>query len=162
MNPISEEKENRSVGQRVESMAIYLGRRTLQQERDLLRSRQQLMQQQGALRKHIQSLLRRNSFHYKAKTQRKTHWRKHHYGWLERTVEGCSGSLKTNLSLLLRQLKGLHEILVASDPTVPCVFVDVMQADHYMPTRSACTADHPHFCLFTFSDLLDGGRERMS
>ncbi len=59
-------------------------------DRDLLRSRQQLVQQQGALRKHIQSLLRRNGLHYKAQTQRKTHWRKHHYGWLARTV--ASGS----------------------------------------------------------------------
>ena len=45
-----------------------------EQDRDLLRSRQQLMQQQGDLRRHIQSLLRRNGLHYKAETQRKTHW----------------------------------------------------------------------------------------
>ena len=38
----------------------------LEQDRDLLRSRQQLMQQQGHLRRHIQSLLRRNGLHYKA------------------------------------------------------------------------------------------------
>jgi transposase len=85
----------------------------VEHDRDLLRSRHQLMQQQGALRKHIQSLLRRNGFHYKAQTQRKTHWRKHHYGWLDRTVEGCSTGLRTNLSLLLRQLKSLDDILVA-------------------------------------------------
>ncbi len=85
----------------------------IERDRDLLRSRHQLMQQQGALRKHIQSLLRRNGFHYKAETQRKTHWRKHHYSWLERTVEGCSTGLRTNLSLLLRQLKSLDDILVA-------------------------------------------------
>ncbi len=83
----------------------------LEQDRDLLRSRQQLMQHQGMVRRHIQSLLRRNGFHYKAETQRKSHWQKHHYGWLERTVEGCSGSLKANLSLLLRQLKSLDDIL---------------------------------------------------
>ena len=71
------------------------------------------MQQQGDLRRHIQSLLRRNGFHYKAQTERKTHWRTHHYGWLARTVEGCSGSLKVNLSLLFRQLKNLDEILAA-------------------------------------------------
>jgi transposase len=61
----------------------------LEQDRDLLRSRQQLLQQQCALRRHIQSLLRRNGLHYKAETQRKTHWRTHHYGWLERTIEGA-------------------------------------------------------------------------
>ena len=85
----------------------------LEQDRDLLRSRQQLMHQQGALRRHIQSLLRRNGLHYKAETQRKTHWQTHHYGWLEKTIEGCSGSLKVNLSLLVRQLKSLDESLAA-------------------------------------------------
>jgi hypothetical protein len=72
-----------------------------------------LIQQQGALRRRIQSLLRRNGFHYKAQTQRMTHWRKHHYGWLDTTVEGCCAGLRTNLSLLLRQLKSLDAILVA-------------------------------------------------
>ena len=85
----------------------------VEQDRDLLRSRQQLMQQQGSLRRHIQSLLRRNGLHYKAETEHKTHWRIHHYGWLNRTVEGCSGSLQVNLALLLRQLNSLDEILAA-------------------------------------------------
>ena len=85
----------------------------VEHDRDLLRSRQQLMHQQGALRRHIQSLLRRNGFDYKAQTQRKTHWGKHHYAWLEKTIERCSAGLRTNVSLLLRQLKSLDAILVA-------------------------------------------------
>ena len=84
-----------------------------EQDRDLLRSRQQLMKQQNDLRRHIQSLLRRNGRHYKAETQNKTHWTKHHYCWLERTAEGCSGSLSVNLQLLLRQLKSINEIVAA-------------------------------------------------
>jgi transposase len=84
-----------------------------EQDRDLLRSRQQLMKQQNDLRRHIQSLLRRNGLHYKAETNNKTHWTKHHYCWLERTVEGCSGGLGTNLQLLLRQLKSINEIVGA-------------------------------------------------
>ena len=65
----------------------------VEHDRDLLRSRQQLMQQQGTLRKHIQSLLRRNGFHYKAQTRRKTHWRKHHYtlGWTEQLKRVLQG-----------------------------------------------------------------------
>lgn len=47
------------------------------------------------------------------RTGNKTHWTKHHYGWLERTIDGLSGSLKVNLELLLRQLKGLNDILSA-------------------------------------------------
>ena len=84
-----------------------------EQDRDLLRSRQQLMKQQNDLRRHIQSLLRRNGLHYKAETNNKTPWTKHHCCWLERTVEGCSGSLGTNLQLLLRQLESINEIVSA-------------------------------------------------
>ena len=81
------------------------------------------MQQQGMLRRHIQSLLRRNGFHYKAETQRKAHWQSHHYGWLERTVEGCSGSLKVNLSLLLRQLRSLDATVAAYGEEVEALAV---------------------------------------
>ncbi len=42
----------------------------VEQDRDLLRSRQQLIQLQGSLRRHIGSLLRRNGLHYKAATAR--------------------------------------------------------------------------------------------
>jgi transposase len=82
-----------------------------EQDRDLLRSRQNLVQQQAQVRKHMQALLRRNALHYKAETGNKSHWTKYHYGWLERTVEASTGSLKVNLTLLLRQLKGLNSIV---------------------------------------------------
>jgi transposase len=81
------------------------------------------MQQQGMLRRHVQSLLRRNGFHYKAETARKTHWQTHHYSWVERTVEGCSGSLKVNLSLLLRQLRSLDDILAVYGEEVEALAV---------------------------------------
>jgi len=80
-----------------------------EQDRDLLRSRQKVMQQRNQLRKHLQAVLRRNGLHYKAQTQYKSHWTKHHYFWLARTIDGLSGSLKVNLELLLRQLKTLNE-----------------------------------------------------
>lgn len=83
------------------------------QDRDLLRSRQQLIQLQGLLSRHIGSLLRRDGLHYKAETARKTHWQTHHYGWLDRTIKGCSGSLRVNLGLLVRQLKSFDGILAA-------------------------------------------------
>jgi transposase len=52
----------------------------VEQDRDLLRSRQRLIHQQGDLRRHIQSLLRRNGLHYKAECASKTHWRTHQQG----------------------------------------------------------------------------------
>ena len=67
----------------------------VEQDRDLLRSRQRVIQrlfiqQQGDLRRHIQSLLQRNGLHYNAECASKTHWRAHHCllqfgaGWTER------------------------------------------------------------------------------
>jgi hypothetical protein len=61
----------------------------VEQDRDLLRSRQRLIQQQGDLRRHMLSLLR-NGLHYKAECASKTHWRTHHFfglgaGWTERS-----------------------------------------------------------------------------
>jgi transposase len=84
-----------------------------EKDRDLLRSRQQVMKQQTDLRRHIQSLLRRNGLHYKAETNNRTHWTKHHYCWLERKIEESSGSLGVNLRLLLRQLKSITEVVAA-------------------------------------------------
>ena len=70
------------------------------------------MQQRTQLRKHLQSVLCRSRLHYKAETGNKSHWTKHHYCWLVRTIDGLSGSLKVNLELLLRQLKALNEVLI--------------------------------------------------
>lgn len=64
----------------------------LEADRDLLRSRQNLMDQRTKLHGHIQSLLRRHGWHCKAQTQNKTHWTQRHHQWLERTVEGLSGA----------------------------------------------------------------------
>ena len=83
-----------------------------EQDRDLLRSRQKVLLQRTQLRKHLHAVLRRNGLHYKAQTGNKSHWTKHHYGWLQRTIKGSSGSLKVNLTLLLRQIRRLDEVLV--------------------------------------------------
>ena len=62
----------------------------------------------------MQSLLRRNGLHYKAETGNKTHWTKHHHGWLECTINDLSG----NLELLLRQLKAMNDILTGYDQQI--------------------------------------------
>ncbi|MGB5707047.1 MAG: IS110 family transposase [Arenicellales bacterium] len=82
-----------------------------EQDRDLIRSRQKLLEQQTELRTHVQALLRRNGRYFKAETRYKTHWTKPHYLWLERTVERASGSFKVNLGLLIHQLKSVAHIL---------------------------------------------------
>jgi transposase len=45
----------------------------VEQDRDLLRSRQRLMHQREQVRRHLQAILRRNGLHYKAETQHKSH-----------------------------------------------------------------------------------------
>ena len=89
-----------------------------EQDRDLLRTRQNLLKQRTDLRKHMQSLLRRNGLHYKVETGNKSHWTKHHYDWLERVIDGLSGSVKVNLVLLLRQLKGMNDIVAEYDQQI--------------------------------------------
>jgi transposase len=91
---------------------------TQEQDRDLLRTRQHLVEQQTALRKHLQALLRRNGFHDKAQTQSRTYWTLHHSSWLERTIAATSGSLNVNLELLLQHLKGLATILAGYDQQI--------------------------------------------
>jgi len=83
----------------------------MEQDRDLLRSRQHTMQRLGDVRRHLQSLLRRHGLYYRSENKTRTHWTKHHYCWLERTTEDCEGSLKVNLQLLLKQIKALDEVL---------------------------------------------------
>ena len=51
---------------------IQVSNQQMEQDRDLMRSRQYLLQQRTDLRKHLQALLRRNGLHYKAQTQHKT------------------------------------------------------------------------------------------
>ena len=89
-----------------------------EQDRDLLRTRQNLVKQRTDLRKHMQSLLRRNGLHYKAETGNKTHWTRHHHGWLERTINDLSGSIRVNLDLVLRQLKAMNDILTEYDQQI--------------------------------------------
>lgn len=91
---------------------------TQEHDRDLLRTRQHLVEQQTALRKHLQALLRRNGFQYKAQTHSRTYWTLHHSCWLERTIAATSGSLKVNLELLLRHLNGLTTILAGYDQQI--------------------------------------------
>lgn len=83
----------------------------MERDHDLLRSRQSLMQQRERVRKHLQALLRRNGLHYKTETQNKSHWTKHHHCWLDRAIESQAGSLKVNLELVYRQLKGLDPLV---------------------------------------------------
>jgi transposase len=97
---------------------VHIPSQEMEQDRDLMRSRQHLLQQRTGLRKHLQALLRRNGLHDKAQTQHKSHWSKHHNSWLERTIEAASGSLKVNLPLLVRQLQSLDTILAEYDQEI--------------------------------------------
>jgi transposase len=89
-----------------------------EQDRDLLRTRQKLMEQRTELRRHLQALLRRHGLHYKEEAKSKTHWTKQHYHWLECAIETTSGSFHANLTLLLHQLKNLNGILAKYDEQI--------------------------------------------
>ena len=111
------------------------------------------MRQQGSLRRHIGSLLRHNGRISKAETQRKTHWQTRDYGWLQRTIDSCSGSLKVNLGLLLRQLKSLDDILAAYGEEVEALAV----TERYRESVTALTCDKGIKHLFALTMITELG-----
>lgn len=92
---------------------VQVPEKEMEQDRDLMRSRQNVLMQREQVRRYLGALLRRNGLHYKAETQARTHWTKQHYGWLERTIQAQSGSLKVTLELLYHQLQGLNQLMAA-------------------------------------------------
>ncbi len=82
-----------------------------ERDRDLIRTRQFMLNQLVQLRTHIQSLLRRNGIHYKSETGSLSHWTQQHINWLERKIDAVDGSLKENLKLLIQQMKWLEHTM---------------------------------------------------
>ena len=124
-----------------------------EQDRDLIRSRQKLLEQQTELRKHIQALLRRNGHHYKVETQNKFHWTLRHYCWLERTIEASSGTLKVNLELLVRQLRGINRILTEYAQQIEAL----AKTPRYEPLVQALTCYKGIKNLFTLTMITEIG-----
>lgn len=89
-----------------------------EKERDLMRSRQFTLHQLSETRSHIQSLLRRNSLHYKSETNNVSHWTKHHVFWIEKKMNEAQGTLGTNLRILVQQMKCLVHTLAEYDKAV--------------------------------------------
>lgn len=86
--------------------------------RDLLRTRQFVMNQLMELRSCLQSLLRRHGHHYKQECGPKVHWKAHHRGWLEKLIEQSTGSFGANLKLFAQQMKWLEHTLKEYDVLV--------------------------------------------
>lgn len=89
-----------------------------EQDRDLMRSRQYMLEQLSKCRTHIQSLLRRNNLHFKSETKHLSHWTSLHMNWLDRKIEEATGSFKLNLKLLVQQMKWLTHTLKEYDKYV--------------------------------------------
>ena len=125
----------------------------MESDRDLIRSRQHTMQQQGHVRRHLQSPLRRNGLYYRSENKTRTHWTKQHYCWLERTIEDCQGSLKINLQLLFTQIKALDAILATYTQEI-----DAMAArQEYRASVSALTCYKGIKNLFALTIITEIG-----
>lgn len=76
--------------------------------RDLCRSRQFLIQQQNAIRLHLNSLCRRLGWNFRQDSGCKTLWRDAHIKWLQSKLKATADSnLKFNLSQLLTLLESI-------------------------------------------------------
>lgn len=89
-----------------------------EQDRDLLRARNFLVDQRKILRRHILSACRRNNVHYKVETGSKHHWTGKHENWLIDQVNKLSGAIKLNLEILLRQLEKISEGISEYDKAI--------------------------------------------
>ena len=94
---------------------VTVPEKELEEDRDLMRSRQFILHQLSEMRTHIQSLLRRSGIHYKVETQAKSHWTRQHMCYLERKANELTGSIQMNLRLLLQQVKWLKYTLEEYD-----------------------------------------------
>lgn len=88
---------------------IHVPNEEEEQDRDLLRARNFLVDQRKTLRRHILSACRRNNLHYKVETGSKHHWTQKHENWLIDRVNKLTGVIKLNLEILLRQLEKISE-----------------------------------------------------
>tara|TARA_B110001454_G_scaffold219185_1_gene250976 strand:- start:1483 stop:1854 length:372 start_codon:yes stop_codon:yes gene_type:complete len=70
------------------------------------------------VRTHIQSLLRRNNFHFKSETGSLSHWTRNHLCWIERKIADATGSFKINLELHYQQMKWINHTISECDKVV--------------------------------------------
>ncbi len=132
---------------------VQVPEKELEQDRDLMRSRQLMRSQRDQLRRHLQALLRRAGLHYKAQTGNKAHWTKLHDCWLERTVAAQSGSLRVNLELLCRQLQALNQILKDYHQQIE----DLAQTERYEKPVKALTCYKGIKTIFALTMITEIG-----
>ena len=125
----------------------------MEQDRDLLRSRQSLMHQREQVRRHLQAILRRNGLHYKAETQHKSHWTIQHHSWLERTIADQPGSLKVNLELLYRQLQDINRSLAEYNQWIE----ELAQTERYQKLVQALTCYKGIKTIFALTMITEIG-----
>ena len=97
---------------------IHIPTEEEEQDRDLLRARNFLVDQRKTLRRHILSACRRNNLHYKVETGSKYHWTKTHENWLIDRVNKLSDAVRLNFEILLRQLEKLTEGIAEYDKAI--------------------------------------------
>ncbi len=125
----------------------------MEQDRDLLRSRQRLMHQREQVRRHLQAILRRNGLHYKAETQHTSHWAKVHNSWLERTIAAQPGSLKANLELQYRRLQDINRSLAEYNQQIEAL----AQTERYQKPVQALTCYKGIKTIFALTMITEIG-----
>ena len=97
---------------------IHIPTKEDENERDLLRSRSFLMDQQKKLKKHILSTCRRNNLDFKAETGAKSLWTKSHETWLSKKTKTLEVSLRFVFEILIQQLTQTAEGIKEYDEAI--------------------------------------------
>lgn len=124
-----------------------------ERDRDLLRTRYFLVKQQGELRSHIHSLLRRHGHNFLQETGFKSYWTQSHMAWIDRQIATLTGSLKRNLEILIQQLKWLTYSLSEYDQEVD----SMAQAERYEKSIQALTCYKGIRNLFALTIITEIG-----
>ena len=97
---------------------IYVPTEEDEQERDLLRGRNFLVDQRKVLKRHILSACRRNNLHYRSETGKQHYCTVGHHNWLIDKVNQLSGAVRLNFEILLRQYEKLSEGIAEYDRAI--------------------------------------------
>ena len=97
---------------------IHVPSKEDENERDLLRGRNFLVNQRKMLKKHILSTCRRNDLNYLVETGAKSHWTKAHEYWLINKIRKSNNSLKLCLEILFQQYTKLCESIGEYDEAI--------------------------------------------
>ena len=113
--------------------AIYIPDEEDEKVRDLIRSRNFLVNQRKCFKQHILSTCKRYKLDYKQETQSKDYWTVKHINWLTEKINKMDGHLKKIFEVLLYEYEKLSEGINEFDEEI----IKISNQDRYKTKKDA-------------------------